>query len=167
MAYLYDGVEIKAEYNSSDTLVAGYVHGPGIDELLATRDHAAGKTLYHLTDSLGSTVALVDAAQVIQASFSYSSFGGLRGKSGAADTRFRFTGREADAESGLMHYRARAYDPSAGRFLQPDPWPRTPADPRIMGMNYAARLSSVMHPMPGAAPGFLQAPLDLKGLPTP
>ena len=34
---------------------------------------------------------------------------------------FTFTGRELDAESTLMHYRARAYAPTHGRFLQPDP----------------------------------------------
>ena len=35
--------------------------------------------------------------------------------------RFLFTGREWDAETGLYHYRARAYDPYLGRFLQRDP----------------------------------------------
>jgi RHS repeat-associated protein len=39
---------------------------------------------------------------------------------GASPTgnRFLFTGREQDAETGLYHYRARAYDPYLGRFLQ-------------------------------------------------
>jgi len=36
---------------------------------------------------------------------------------------FTYTGREWDAESQLYHYRARAYDPSIGRFLQQDPDP--------------------------------------------
>jgi len=31
---------------------------------------------------------------------------------------YGFTGREFDGESGLYHYRARHYDPGAGRFLQ-------------------------------------------------
>ncbi len=30
-------------------------------------------------------------------------------------------GRECDPETGLFHYRSRAYDPSTGRFLQEDP----------------------------------------------
>ena len=34
---------------------------------------------------------------------------------------FLFTGREWDGASGTYHYRARAYDPEAGRFLQRDP----------------------------------------------
>jgi RHS repeat-associated protein len=35
--------------------------------------------------------------------------------------RYRFTGREFDEETGLYHYRARAYSPTMGRFLQRDP----------------------------------------------
>ncbi len=34
---------------------------------------------------------------------------------------FGYTGREYDADTGLYHYRAREYDPVAGRFLQEDP----------------------------------------------
>ena len=34
---------------------------------------------------------------------------------------FRYTGREFDAETGLMYYRARYYDSATGRFLSEDP----------------------------------------------
>ena len=34
---------------------------------------------------------------------------------------YGFTGRENDNESGLMHYRARSYDPMVGRFTSRDP----------------------------------------------
>ena len=37
------------------------------------------------------------------------------------DQPFRYTGREWDEATGLTHYRARAYDPATGRFLQEDP----------------------------------------------
>jgi|GEM_PF-6315919 len=33
---------------------------------------------------------------------------------------YQFTGRQYDAESGLYHYRARAYSPDIGRFMQQD-----------------------------------------------
>src|SRR3989338_9709901 len=39
----------------------------------------------------------------------------------AIGNRYRFTGREFDEESGIYHYRARAYSPTVGRFLQRDP----------------------------------------------
>lgn len=52
----------------------------------------------------------------------YSSFGQIIGQTNLSETdRFGFTGREHDAESGLLHYRARGYDASSGKFLQRDP----------------------------------------------
>lgn len=35
--------------------------------------------------------------------------------------RFRYTGQAALPELALYHYKARAYDPKLGRFLQTDP----------------------------------------------
>ena len=52
----------------------------------------------------------------------YRAFGAVDAETAAAaGDRFKYTGREYDAATGLYHYRARAYDPSAGRFLQQDP----------------------------------------------
>lgn len=159
--YLHDGLDALAEFNQAGTLTTSYVHGAGVDELLAIRNHTTGTTFYPLTDHLGSLVALTDSAGVVQATFTYAAFGSIRTKTGSADTRFRFTGRELDTESGLYHYRARAYDSAVGRFLQPDPWPRTPADPRLTGMNYLSRLAAVGHPLPGAIPGSLAVNLPM------
>jgi RHS repeat-associated protein len=41
--------------------------------------------------------------------------------SGSASTRYTYTGREADSDTGLMFYRARWYDPREGRFISEDP----------------------------------------------
>lgn len=40
---------------------------------------------------------------------------------GSLQQPYGYTGREFDAESGLYYYRARAYDPRNGVFLQVDP----------------------------------------------
>ncbi len=42
---------------------------------------------------------------------------------------FGHTGEQHDAETGFVYLRARHYDPATGRFLQPDSYPGTLADP--------------------------------------
>jgi len=44
----------------------------------------------------------------------------LTASTGSLVNPFRYTGREFDTETGLYYYRARYYDPSAGRFLSED-----------------------------------------------
>ena len=45
--------------------------------------------------------------------------------------RFKFTGREYDAVAGLYYFRARFYDPNAGRFVQLDPLSVGAGDPNL------------------------------------
>ena len=37
------------------------------------------------------------------------------------NTRYKFTGKERDTESGLDYFEARQYGSSMGRFMSPDP----------------------------------------------
>src|SRR6516162_4896282 len=39
----------------------------------------------------------------------------------SSHTRYTYTGRERDADTGLMYNRARSYDPQLGRFISEDP----------------------------------------------
>jgi len=64
---------------------------------------------------------MTDASGNIVRSFGYNSFGGIISQTGYLNQPFAFAGREFDAESGLYYYRARYYDPRAGRFLTQDP----------------------------------------------
>ncbi|HEV2826447.1 MAG TPA: RHS repeat-associated core domain-containing protein [Pyrinomonadaceae bacterium] len=48
----------------------------------------------------------------------YDSFGN---SSGTSLTRYGYTGRERDPDTGLLYYRARFYDPQLGRFISEDP----------------------------------------------
>jgi RHS repeat-associated protein len=51
----------------------------------------------------------------------YYSFGKISSQTNANfSTRFNYTGREFDAETGLYFYRSRYYDPGVGRFLSED-----------------------------------------------
>ncbi|HKZ81149.1 MAG TPA: RHS repeat-associated core domain-containing protein [Pyrinomonadaceae bacterium] len=48
----------------------------------------------------------------------YDSFGN---NSGTTRTRYTYSGREGDPDTGLLYYRARFYDPQLGRFISEDP----------------------------------------------
>ena len=82
--------------------------GLGVDEYL-TRDDGGGARSF-LTDALGSTVALVDGAGMVQAEYTYEPFGATA-VSGSPDANaLDYTGREDDG-TGLKYYRARYYHP--------------------------------------------------------
>ncbi len=62
--------------------------------------------------------ALADAAGTVTAVNKYDSYGApAAGNQG----RFQFTGQMWLGEVGVYHYKARAYHPALGRFMQPDP----------------------------------------------
>ena len=76
-----------------------------------------------------SITALTDSAATISERYAYSAYGELTVLDGsgtllsgsAYNNRYTYTGREWDGELGLYHYRARMYDPVAGRFCSRDP----------------------------------------------
>jgi RHS repeat-associated protein len=116
--YTYDGEDILIEWRSSTDILM-WIHGPGIDEPLASQNQAPGFTAnwkYRHLDGLGSLVKTVNASGVIISSVDYDAFG-----NGGTVTGYGFTGREFDPETGLLYYRARYYDPKIGRFLSEDP----------------------------------------------
>ena len=131
--YVYDNEDIALEFAGSpssplNTLTAGYVHGPGIDEpLLMTRiDPIVGaQSYFYHSDGLGSVTDLTNTTGTIAQSYVYDSFGNIVTQTGTLpagiSNPYTYTGREFDAESGLFYYRARYYDPAAGRFISPDP----------------------------------------------
>jgi RHS repeat-associated protein len=70
---------------------------------------------------LGSATQLVNQAQSIVNSYFTTAWGeDLINQRPLAD-RYGFVHRERDDESALIHFRARAYDPRLGRFVQKDP----------------------------------------------
>ncbi len=126
--YTYDNEDIVIEFDGSSNLVAHYSHGPGIDHpLLMERDiDSSGvfeltERFYYHRDALGSVTDLTDASANSVRAYAYDTFGRIALQQGSLENPYTFTGREADLESGLYYYRARYYDPVAGRFLSEDP----------------------------------------------
>ncbi len=120
---VYDGDALVAEYGGTGalTVMARYVHGPGVDEPLAWYDGASLATtaLRRLrADHQGSVVAVADNAGAMVAINSYDEYGiPAAGNQG----RFQYTGQAWIPDIGMYYYKARIYSPTLGRFLQTDP----------------------------------------------
>jgi RHS repeat-associated protein len=127
--YVYDGDAILLEYDGANVLQARYSHGEEIDQPLAmARDIdadgqlGAAESFFYHTDHLGSVRLVTDAAGAAANRYDYDAFGNWEATSyETVANPFGFTARERDAESGLMFYRARYYDPKIGRFISEDP----------------------------------------------
>jgi RHS repeat-associated protein len=117
--FLYEGDRLLAEYNGA-TLLRRYAHGPGVDEAVVWYEGATLTTKRWLhPDERGSIVAWTDGAAAATV-YRYGAYGEPAGLD-FTGSRFRYTGQIALPEVKLYHYKARAYDPSLGRFLQTDP----------------------------------------------
>ena len=125
--HAYDGIHCVADLAPDGTLLRSYTWGAGVDNLLAVTlvDGAATNTLYAVTDPLGTVHALVDSGGTVTVSYTYDSWGNLLSASGSdsliVSLRFTWQGREYSHAAGLYNFRARWYDPAAGRWLSKDP----------------------------------------------
>jgi RHS repeat-associated protein len=98
-------------------VTTSYLNGVGIDNHLR-QTSTTTVVSYFLTDHLGTTTALTDGSGTVVETLSYDSFGN---NAGSTRTRYTYTGRERDADTSLLYYRARFYDPQVGRFISEDP----------------------------------------------
>ena len=114
--YVLDGNRVLEEWRNG-TRVRRYLYAGGD---VPFRSTGGGPLHYFHQDGLGSVVALSTGGSSLVEGYAYGPYGEPVSAS-AVGNPFRYTGREYDAETGLYYYRARHYDPSIGRFLQPDP----------------------------------------------
>jgi RHS repeat-associated protein len=109
----------KVLQRTKDGQTVRYVWGAG---LLYEVNASAEATYYHY-DNYGSTIALTDDNEAVTDRVEYSPFGSIIHREGTHDTPFLFTGffgNQTD-ESGLIHMRARFYNPLIRRFVNADP----------------------------------------------
>ncbi|GAB5443823.1 MAG: hypothetical protein Fues2KO_41720 [Fuerstiella sp.] len=118
--------DIVLVFDESGTLVERLLHGPQVDQVLASED-ASGDVQWFLGDHLGTIRDVVeydsgtDSTTVVN-HLQYSSFGQITSQTSSVnEPRYAFTGRKWDADADLYYYRARWYDPTVGRFISEDP----------------------------------------------
>ncbi len=109
---------VIAETSDTGAISAYYVYGLGLTEKIAPD----GTAMYYHFDARGSTVAITDGNQNVQATYSYGPFGEKLKQTGAVSNPFTFMGRYGvmDDNNGLYYVRARYYWPEIGRFLNKD-----------------------------------------------
>ena len=120
----YDGSAMIGEYNTSNTLQRRYVFGLGIDEPIVWYEGSGTSDRRWLhADERSSVTAISNGSGNPIAINSYDEYGmPATGNIG----RFQHTGQTWLSETGsppngLYNYKARAYMPRLGRFMQPDP----------------------------------------------
>ena len=111
---------LALERDGSGATLRTYLYGVGLTPVSMV---AGGDAYYFHADALGSATDLTDAAGTSMAWSEYSPFGAPRragADTGAPANPPGFTGAYEDP-TGLLHLRARQYDPGIGRFLVTDP----------------------------------------------
>jgi len=117
--FSYDGVNLIETVNGTGGEVAHYTQGLNIDEALAVQRGTT--TNYYEADGLGSVTSLTSSAGALANTYTYDSFGNTTTSAGSITNFLRYNAREFDSETSLYFYRARYYDPNAGRFVSEDP----------------------------------------------
>ncbi|KAF7995835.1 hypothetical protein HCN44_006942 [Aphidius gifuensis] len=114
-------VDKKIEYlaKSKHEILTAYIYGPrGLIGFIRNNNFYSVTT-----DHLGSIRLVIKSGKVV-AAYDYLPYGEMMrsyGNDPHGHIMYRYTGQEWDEETQLYNYHARLYDPSIGRFYQPDP----------------------------------------------
>ncbi len=125
--HAYDGAQRIATADATGALAIHFA-AEGLDAPVMTLFAGGGRTYYH-QDRQGSVYALTDTAGNPTRWISYSAYGEPTLHDGAGRllppsaslNTFGYHGLPHDFALGLVDMRARAYAPTLGRFLSPDP----------------------------------------------
>jgi RHS repeat-associated protein len=107
--------------------ISNALYGRGMDEVIArgVQVNGAWQGWWYFPDRNGNISLVTNGINTARESYRYDAFGLPTITVGAGqqpiNNRFLFTGREWNATYGFYEYRARAYNPTLGRFMSEDP----------------------------------------------
>ena len=119
--FLYqDGLKPIAELDGSNTVLSRFIYSDGIN--MPAYMIKAGVTYRIVPDHLGSPRLVIDTAtDSIAQRMDYDEFGGVMLDTNPGFQPFGFAGGLYDAQTGLVHFGAREYDPESSRWTRKDP----------------------------------------------
>jgi RHS repeat-associated protein len=135
--YVYDGMRVIQERNTSNTPTVSYTRGNdlsgslegagGIGGMLSrSHGYSSGSwsthNHYH-ADGNGNVTYLVNSGQTSEAIYRYDPYGRTMTQSGSLATanRYRFSSKEVHSQSGMYYYGYRFYEPHLQRWVNRDP----------------------------------------------
>lgn len=144
--YLYDlQGRILSEATSSGTIQTEYVWVDDLPlALFANLDTISPQQWYVHPDHLNRPVRMTDSSETLVWDAVYGPFGAVYSVTGSATNNLRFPGQYFLLEAGLHYNWYRHYDPTLGRYTQPDP--------------FAIMLPDAMVPVPVSDPSVAIAP---------
>ena len=125
--FTYDGWNLAAEYDASNTLINSYLWGEdlsgslqgagGVGGLLAVNNYLP------IFDGNGNITTYLDNSGNVVATYQYDPFGKIICSFGTKsdDLLYRFSTKYFDKETALYYYGYRYYNPETSRWLSRDP----------------------------------------------
>jgi RHS repeat-associated protein len=125
----YDGMDTPTEEIETHPLFVGEQRVLLVEDVLTTTDAALGtgpRFRYQYTNHLGSACVELDEEARVISYEEYHPYGTSAWQMGRSEAevrlkRYRYTGKERDAETGLSYHSARYYAPWLGRWVSADP----------------------------------------------
>jgi RHS repeat-associated protein len=141
--YLYDGLDLvgaklerdgisdESYYYLAPSPVTGLRRPFELERLPSDSTGGHSERYWYQFDGLDSVVGLTDKAGKLVSPFLYGDYGQLL--AGNIDLQLlTYTAQDHDAETGLLHFYARYYDPSTGTWLSQDPYRGRITDPTTL-----------------------------------
>jgi RHS repeat-associated protein len=116
---VWNGDQLAGQLDGNGNLTDLYIYRGDERVPIAWRNGPSGQNRALIQDERGSVIALANKASGVERIHLYDEYGNENGVPHLG--LFGYAGHVTLPGVGLVHMRARAYDPRVGRFLSPDP----------------------------------------------